>query len=1543
MAKYTAKPFVFDADKYKQEHRRLIAGVGSKVDDVFTKTAKKIAKIGLSTGFDSETEEFKWSDYPAQQKQAQTAINGMYKELVSTIEQGQVAGWDASNLKNDAMVQKILPTTKLPKDVVESFMPRNNEALQAFQQRKVNGMNLSQRIWSFKEQSEREFEMALDVALGTGKSAAELSRDIRLSLKEPNNLFRRVRDKHGNLVPSKAMQAHKAGRGVYHSSYKNALRVAATETNMAYRHADNERWRGMPFVLGVEVQTSINNHNPHPDMCDELAGTYPVDFEFVGWHPFCRCWASPKLADRKEMDKYLDDLQDGKDVSDPDFSGRVEDVPQGFKDWVEDNKARMAKSANVPYFIRDNYVDGDPSKGLKFSPEQKLAEWRERLKKAADQRHALRTPEQEAAIRQRLAERNARIDEEKARIEAQRAAEADRGAWRARLQAAADKRHSERTPQKVAGVKRRWETLQKQHEAWKHHAEATLQMAQKYPNDIEFADLRKHIADGQFAKMEKEAKVVEKQLVKIEKQMVKVREVFPYADQYHADFSVEEMLADSKAVKVKMKAIEKRALDVQKNYLETEITTAPNVLWRRAFTTKLEDVKFDIKVRDMGVKITPLTTYAQNTQLKFYQDLLNAAQAHMTKAEISFAEAELDLAERILPLVQRYDDVIGYRAHAAANSRFHVFIKEAEDSFIKGDIAGAQKAIEDAEAFKKKGEYNAKMAELRKQRKAKEAAEAAEKAKAAEATIGVAEAEKKGYNVLDDDFFTPERTIADAHNFREVKEIMGDDLPVLMQKYEESIARESFTSAEYLKERKEIERKLKDFFDAHDFGHWEKSNLLDESILDNGFLTNRQIDTMNGRGYAGYAVNRATYGHWAYGLHPEKRISVKRKDLLKDGDYYRCGIPVNKDKTKAWNEVGTSWYGDCHVRFRKDRVLTTFTLDNSLGTDMIPSLTCDPKVVSLDRGTLRDFRADTYKSMKQLKGSFSDYMEIQYLPKGGSERIMPRDVESIVLQKHPTKIHPKRIWDRWKKEGVDIYYYDSSSGEVVLYQKGDVIAPVLTKEEIAKTKKGAEFMLKGVKDYTNADMPAREFEALKDAMKNAEYGQAKLEVQKLKAKILSQQKQLEELKDIIPNAHDLHQDFTIEELRTAREAVQKKFAFLEKKTAGDMDKYLDKLEFEVKWLEDPAHRKHRTWEIARDAYQRKAVEVRTEIKRKAMVEDIAKLKNSKTKARAYTGALNEAEALLQAGKLDEAAKKLKEAKDYLESIGEAVEQRILKLGESVGVKFDAEELKKAREEAMALIVNHDDPQAAFNAADKIMSKYAEDLWGKLTAEEKHVAYLYTSGSRYINEPLYGGWYCKTKYGIDGLPRDSVRDANILTSIIEKAKPLEKPMWVEHTEDYGAFAGRFGIDLRGMTSKAAQQFVGTEAVNLPFMSTSCAADSYFAKLMDADFVREVNYCGSPLNINMRILLPKGTKGIYCEPFAHFGDGRGLYGKTKGRYGEAAAKWTGKNRNNEGYEASDQVEFLIQRGAKFRIKSLKKTGTKWDVELELIEHTDVKPTK
>lgn len=244
---------------------------------------------------------------------------------------------------------------------------RSERALNAFQGRKVDGMGLSERVWKSQKPVRGQIEMALELGLSTGRSAQRLSRDVREYLNEPHKLFRRVRDKKGVLRLSKAAAAYHPGRGVYRSSYKNALRMTVTETNMAYRSADYTQQQEMDFVIGIIIKLSDNH--PIDDICDDLAGVYPKQFKFTGWHPFCRCFAIPKLADRKEMRKWAR-MSDSERAA-YQFKGAVTEMPKKFTDWVEVNSERIKSAKNLPYFIKDNFSGRDISKSVKFLQEQK--------------------------------------------------------------------------------------------------------------------------------------------------------------------------------------------------------------------------------------------------------------------------------------------------------------------------------------------------------------------------------------------------------------------------------------------------------------------------------------------------------------------------------------------------------------------------------------------------------------------------------------------------------------------------------------------------------------------------------------------------------------------------------------------------------------------------------------------------------------------------------------------------------------------------------------------------------------------------------------------------------------------------------------------------------------------------------------------------------------------------------------------------------------------------------------------------------------------
>ena len=68
-------------------------------------------------------------------------------------------------------------------------MLHNLGALEAFQRRTTYGHNLSERVWSIAKQFERHIELSLSIGISEGRSAADISRDVRVYLNEPDKLF----------------------------------------------------------------------------------------------------------------------------------------------------------------------------------------------------------------------------------------------------------------------------------------------------------------------------------------------------------------------------------------------------------------------------------------------------------------------------------------------------------------------------------------------------------------------------------------------------------------------------------------------------------------------------------------------------------------------------------------------------------------------------------------------------------------------------------------------------------------------------------------------------------------------------------------------------------------------------------------------------------------------------------------------------------------------------------------------------------------------------------------------------------------------------------------------------------------------------------------------------------------------------------------------------------------------------------------------------------------------------------------------------------
>ena len=340
-------------DKYDLQHLRNQSAYGREIDRLYRQAVAQAAALGVSLpGFKADTL-FSFDDYPAVRKRVEKLLEALQSGISAVILDGIRSEWTLANNKNSELARQVFGDNvgRLTQEQYRRYFSDNDSAREAFEKRKVNGLGLSDRVWRYTEQFKEEIELGLDVGIRNGLSANEMSRELRQYLKYPDKLFRRVRDEHGELRLSKRAAAFHPGRGVYRSSYKNARRLAATETNIAYRTADHERWQQLDFVVGIEIKLS-NNH-PEPDICDDLKGRYPKDFKFTGWHPHCRCYATSILKTEEELAEDTRRILAGEEL-DGESVNRVDDVPDSFKRWLQDNEERAKRSYSVPYFIKDN-------------------------------------------------------------------------------------------------------------------------------------------------------------------------------------------------------------------------------------------------------------------------------------------------------------------------------------------------------------------------------------------------------------------------------------------------------------------------------------------------------------------------------------------------------------------------------------------------------------------------------------------------------------------------------------------------------------------------------------------------------------------------------------------------------------------------------------------------------------------------------------------------------------------------------------------------------------------------------------------------------------------------------------------------------------------------------------------------------------------------------------------------------------------------------------------------------------------------------------
>ena len=320
--------------KAYQRLRQRLAKYELQVEDIIERMVERAATGAVSVGYDGVAA-FAFADYPELRNLVETMLADYAAQMQSLIYSGTSAEWAESNTAQDALADTVLKKYSFTEKGARRtrYYETNNQALKAFQQRTERGMSLSERIWSQAEGVQKELEAALSAGVEKGMSAATLSKRVLQYLRDFPSLKKDYGERFGKAAD------------IHDCEYRSA-RLARSEINMAYRNAEQERWQQMDFIIGYEVHTS--GSHPAADICDQLAGSYPKDFVFEGWHPNCMCYRTSIIKTEKEF------------WSGSEGAAAVTELPDQFVRYVETNADRITgqqSRGTEPYFIRDNPTD----------------------------------------------------------------------------------------------------------------------------------------------------------------------------------------------------------------------------------------------------------------------------------------------------------------------------------------------------------------------------------------------------------------------------------------------------------------------------------------------------------------------------------------------------------------------------------------------------------------------------------------------------------------------------------------------------------------------------------------------------------------------------------------------------------------------------------------------------------------------------------------------------------------------------------------------------------------------------------------------------------------------------------------------------------------------------------------------------------------------------------------------------------------------------------------------------------------------------------
>jgi hypothetical protein len=309
----------------------------------------------------------------------------------------------------------------------------------------------------------------------------------------------------------------------------------------------------------------------------------------------------------------------------------------------------------------------------------------------------------------------------------------------------------------------------------------------------------------------------------------------------------------------------------------------------------------------------------------------------------------------------------------------------------------------------------------------------------------------------------------------------------------------------------------------------------------------------------------------------------------------------------------------------------------------------------------------------------------------------------------------------------------------------------------------------------------------------------------------------------------------------------------------------------------------KTWKISQQAYFKLAEDAKLAHEWQGVETALSELKAFNTKSPIIQGYITDLDILTASkndlAKAQEIASKAEAKKRALLREKQLRKKGAISNGDEVVLNHIPEK------EALKLIDDFENDYS--DRMDSLLRGITEKTWKKLTPEERIVVTKYTESYNYLNKPLREIYYSDYRTWAE-----FQNDMPILTKALDKMEMPQNVVVRRGVDD-------FNIKTLGKALSKVQ--VGDEFVDGAFLSTAVRVDKGFFESLD-----------------LVIVVPKGAKGIYAEPFSHFTDSQ--------CYSYAGKLWNGLAKES----MRNEREWIGQRGSKFRV--LKKQGNR--IYLQLI---------